>query len=132
MRGKEDHGRERQLRKDQTEAEALLWSQLRNRCLKSFKFRRQHRIGPYFADFVCIDHRLIVEVDGGQHVDRAGYDETRTRFLEAHGYRVLRFWNSDIAERMNEVLDEVLRALHTPHPASLREAVPLPAKRGEG
>jgi len=132
MRGKEDHGRERQLRKTQTEAEALLWSRLRDRHLENFKFRRQHRIGPYFADFVCAERRLIVELDGGQHVDRAGYDETRTRFLEAQGYRVLRFWNSDIAERMSEVLDEVLRVLHTPHPASLREAVPLPAKRGEG
>jgi very-short-patch-repair endonuclease len=130
MRAKEDHGRERQLRKDQTEAEALLWSWLRNRHLKNFKFRRQHRIGPYFADFVCVEHRLIVELDGGQHVDQAGYDEARTRFLGAQGYRVLRIWNSDIALRMNEVLDEVLRVLHTPHPAAAQPPSPREAGRG--
>jgi very-short-patch-repair endonuclease len=92
MRGKEDHARERQLRKDQTEAEALLWSRLRNRRLENFRFRRQHRIGFYFADFACSERRLIIELDGGQHVDRADYDEARTRFLEGQGYCVLRFW----------------------------------------
>jgi very-short-patch-repair endonuclease len=131
MRGKEDHGRERQLRKDQTEAEALLWSRLRNRRLENFKFRRQHRIGSYFADFVCSEHRLIIELDGGQHVDQARYDEARTRFLEAQGYRVLRFWNSDLSLCMDEVLDEVLRVLHTPHPAAAQPPSPRSGARVE-
>ena len=130
MRGKEDHSRERQLRKDQTGAEAMLWERLRNRRLQNFKFRRQQRIGPYFADFVCAELQLIIELDGGQHVDQAGYDRARTRFLEAQGYRVLRFWNSDVAERMNEVLDEVLRVLHTPHPAASQPPSPREAGRG--
>jgi hypothetical protein len=73
-----------------------------------------------------------VALDGGQHLQQAGHDAMRTAYLERRGYRVLRFWNDDALARTDEVLDAVLAALHTPHPASLREAVPLPAPRGEG
>lgn len=132
MRGKQDHSRERSLRRDQTEAEGLLWMQLRGRRLQGFKFRRQHRIGPYIADFVCPEGWLVIELDGSQHLAATDYDAARSRFLEERGYRVVRFWNSDVALRMTELLDTVLRVLRTPHPASLREAVPLPAARGEG
>lgn len=132
MRGKQDHSRERSLRRDQTEAERLLWMQLRDRRLQGFKFRRQHRIGPYIADFVCPEGWLVIELDGSQHLAATDYDAARSRFLEERGYRVVRFWNSDVALRMTELLDTVLRVLRTPHPASLREAVPLPAARGEG
>ncbi len=132
MRGKQDHSRERSLRRDQTEAERMLWEKLRDRRLSGFKFRRQHRIGPYFADFVCTEARLVVELDGSQHLDALEYDASRTRFLNDEGYRVFRIWNHDVLLRLTEVLDEILRLLRTPHPASLREAVPLPAARGEG
>jgi lysyl-tRNA synthetase class 2 len=132
MRGKQDHSRERALRHNQTEAERRLWESLRNRRLGGHRFRRQHRIGPYYADFACTEAALIVELDGGQHLQQAGHDAMRTAYLERRGYRVLRFWNDDALARTDEVLDAVLAALHTPHPASLREAVPLPAPRGEG
>jgi very-short-patch-repair endonuclease len=132
MRGKQDHSRERALRRDQTEAGRRLWEYLRARRLQGYKFRRQHRIGAYFGDFVCVERGVFVELDGSQHLDSVAYDVARTTFLLSQGYRVLRFWNSDVAERMTLVLDEILRALRTPHPGSLREPVPLPAARGEG
>lgn len=128
MRGKQDHSRERSLRAHQTEAERLLWERLRARRAHGLKFRRQHRIGAYFADFFCAEARLVVEVDGGQHVDRRDYDEARTGFIESQGYRVLRVWNDDVLARMAGVLDEIFRLSRTPHPASLHEAVLSPLR----
>ncbi|HVI57536.1 MAG TPA: endonuclease domain-containing protein [Luteimonas sp.] len=124
MRGKQDHTRERQLRRDQTEAERMLWERLRDRRLAGFKFRRQHRIGPYYADFVCADARLIVELDGSQHLDQADSDSARTRFLESLDYRVLRFWNDEAMVRTEDVLDAILLALRTPHPAASQPPSP--------
>jgi lysyl-tRNA synthetase class 2 len=132
MRGKQDHSRERALRHDQTDAERHLWQALRNRRLGGFRFRRQHRIGPYYADFACTEASLVVELDGSQHLQQHEHDALRTACLQQRGYRVLRFWNDDARLRTDEVLDAILGALRTPHPASLREAVPLPAPRGEG
>jgi lysyl-tRNA synthetase class 2 len=132
MRGKQDHSRERELRRNRTEAERHLWESLRNRRLAGFRFRRQHRVGPYYADFSCIESLLIVELDGSQHLQHAGHDAVRTAYLGRQGYRVLRFWNDDALVRTSEVLDAILAALRTPHPAALRAAVPLPAPRGEG
>lgn len=79
MRGKQDHSRERSLRLDQTEAERMLWARLRSRRLQGFKFRRQHRIGPYIADFVCPECRLVIELDGSQHLDAVEHDAARSR-----------------------------------------------------
>ncbi len=132
MRGKQDHSRERQLRRDQTEAERHLWESLRNRRLGGFRFRRQHLIGPYYADFACAEARLVVELDGSQHLLQSGHDALRNTYLERNGYRVLRFWNDDALARTGEVLEAILAVLRTPHPGSLREPVPLPAPRGEG
>jgi len=116
MRGKHDHTRERTLRREQTESERALWERLRDRRLAGFKFRRQHRIGPYFVDFVCAEVRLVIEVDGSQHLDQIEYDTVRSQFLQAQGYRVVRFWNDEVLVRMDDVLDEIVRALRTPHP----------------
>ncbi len=132
MRGEQDHSRGTIAQARSTEAARARWMPLRNRGLQGFKFRRQHRIGPYFVDFVCPECLLAIELDGSQHLNALEYDQARSRYLEARGYRMLRFWNSDVAQRMTAVLDEVLRALRTPHPGSLREPVPLPAARGEG
>jgi very-short-patch-repair endonuclease len=132
VRGKQDHSRERLLRQSQTEAEAKLWSHLRDRRLLGCKFRRQHRIGVYYVDFICPQARLVIELDGSQHVENAAYDARRSAYLGKCGYRVLRFWNDDALLRRKDVLDAIADALRTPHPASLREAVPLPAARGEG
>lgn len=114
-----DHARA--LRHDQTDAERTLWSRLRNRGLLGRKFRRQHEIGPYVADFVCTDAWLVVELDGGQHLDQIGYDARRTRWLEQEGYRVLRFWNDDILKNLDGVLEQIVRVLldTAPHPNPL-------------
>jgi very-short-patch-repair endonuclease len=110
----------RKLRKEQTDAERRLWWQLRNRQLEGWKFRRQCPIGDYIADFVCIDARLIVELDGGQHSEQRQYDENRTRDLEKAGFVVLRFWNNDVLTNSEGVIEEILRMLHptdnTPSP----------------
>ena len=124
MRGKQDHSRERTLRREQTESERILWTRLRDRRLLGFKFRRQHRIGPYFADFVCAERHLVIEVDGSQHLDQIEYDAARMRYLKSQGYRVLRFWNDEVLLRMDDVLDEILRALRTPHPPAAQAPSP--------
>jgi very-short-patch-repair endonuclease len=100
----------RNLRSAQTDAEALLWRHLRNRQLGGQKFVRQDPIGPYICDLVCREKRLIVEADGGQHADSAA-DATRDQWLTAHGYRVLRFWNNDILENIDGVLETIAAAL---------------------
>jgi very-short-patch-repair endonuclease len=111
-----------------TDAERRLWSALRSRRLHQFKFRRQYPIGPYIVDFACIEHRLIVEADGGQHCENAD-DARRTAWLEAQGWRVLRFWNNDILANVDGVQVAILRALDddeprrprpSPHPPTLR------------
>jgi len=106
----------RQLRKQQTVAERKLWWLLRSRALYSFKFYRQYAIGPYFADFCCRTYKLIIELDGGQHADNKDYDDERTRFLEAAGYKVIRFWNNELICQEDAVLQAILNAL-SPSPA---------------
>ena len=105
--------RARSLRRSNTEAEARLWRALRSQ-LAGAKFRRQVPIGPYFADFASHAAQLIIEVDGSQHVDNMK-DEARTAFLNAEGYRVLRFWNNQVLGE----LDLVLAAIHAALPSPL-------------
>jgi very-short-patch-repair endonuclease len=112
----------RRLRRDQTDAERVLWFRLRDRRLNGLKFKRQVPIDKYIADFCCAEARLIVELDGGQHATR---DETnRTVILESMGYLVLRFWNNDVLSNTDGVLEEILsainhRAQEPPHPDPL-------------
>ena len=103
----------RHLRQNMTDAEASLWHHLRNRALMGCKFRRQHPVGPYIVDFACIERKLVVELDGGQHVDDPK-EAARTRWIEAGGYRVLRFWNNDALVRQQVVLAVILEALDVP------------------
>ena len=114
MRGKQDRSRERELRRNQTEAERILWRQLRGRRLLGARFRRQHRVGPYFADFACPELWLVVELDGSQHLEQVAYDSTRSNYLAAVGYRVLRFWNDDVIARTEEVLDAIASCVKAP------------------
>jgi primosomal protein N' (replication factor Y) len=107
----------RRLRNTMTDAERRLWSALRARRLRGYKFRRQHPIGPYIADFACIQHRLIVEVDGGQHADNIR-DERRTAQLESEGWHVLRVWNNDVLANPEGVALVILRALETGSPSA--------------
>ncbi|MEY2884774.1 MAG: hypothetical protein RL490_2498 [Pseudomonadota bacterium] len=117
--------RARTMRKQPTEAERQLWAMLRDRRFGAFKFRRQVPIGPFIADFLCYDARLIVEADGGQHCESAT-DTRRTAWLEQQGFRVLRFWNHEILTQRREVLDRLYAALHSPSPRSPAASRPLP------
>jgi very-short-patch-repair endonuclease len=125
----------RALRKQQTDAEKLLWSRLRNRQLEGCKFmkyihvfhpagqpsaaqicsrqicRRQQPIGPYIADFLSLEPKLIIELDGGQHAEQQEPDNQRTRYLQALGYRVLRFWNHEVLNDLDAVLEAIRIAI---------------------
>lgn len=101
----------RRLRANQTDAETKLWHRIRNRQISGFKFVRQEPIGRYICDFVCREQCLVVEVDGGQHLE-SKRDEVRDRYLAEQGYRVMRFWNNDVLSNIDGVLlvlDEALR-----------------------
>ena len=104
-----DHAK--RMRSAPTDAEALLWRHIRGKRFSGFKFRRQQPIGPYIVDFVCLDRKLVIEADGGQHGDAIAYDTVRTAWLEAQGFRVLRFWNNDVLLQPEAVLDTILSAL---------------------
>jgi len=101
----------RRLRTHPTETERLLWRHLRLRQLGGYKFRRQQPVGQYIVDFICLEKRLIVEVDGGQHAEQAESDSQRTRWLEAEGFRVLRFWNTEVLRDTTAVKETIRAAL---------------------
>lgn len=101
----------RNLRVNQTDAEMRIWSHLRNRGLGGARFRRQITIDPYIVDFICTDRKLIIEIDGGQHAEQVEADAERTEFLKLRGYRVLRFWNNEVLENTEGVLEVILAEL---------------------
>lgn len=103
---------QRRLRRDSTDAEMRIWLALRDRRLAGFKFVRQLTIGPYIADFVCRDRKLIVELDGGQHSENRR-DAIRDAFLAREGYKVLRFWNNDVITNRDGVLQTILAELES-------------------
>ncbi len=109
MRGpdRKSNGRTRRLRRNATDAEMKLWFAVRDRRLAGHKFVRQESIGPYIADLVCRDCKLAIEIDGGQHAENPR-DQVRDAYLVSEGYRVLRFWNSDVLTNMNGVLETIL------------------------
>jgi very-short-patch-repair endonuclease len=122
----------RRLRSQMTNAERKLWFALRGRRFKSHKFRRQVPLGPYVADFLCFESRLVVEVDGGQHAE-SGRDAERNLWLAENDFRLVRFWNNDVLSNLEGVLTVLAAELgNTPHPTSrLRSMSPSPAG-GEG
>ncbi len=103
----------RELRRNETEAEQIIWSWLRNKQLNGVKFRRQQPMGDYIVDFISFDRNLIIEIDGGQHNDNhnADKDALRTKWLESHGFRVMRFWNNAVKENPEGVFDTLTLAL---------------------
>ena len=113
------------LRTRQTDAEQRLWYHLRAHRFMDLKFRRQKPIGRYIVDFVCHESWLIVEVDGGQHQENVTYDRARDLWLQEHGYTVLRFWNHEVMQQIEEVLESIRQAVQrtlspVPSPASGR------------
>ena len=103
--------RARELRKTSTDAERVLWSQLREKQLGGKRFRRQRPIGKYIVDFVCLENHLIVELDGGQHQESNAYDTARTFELNSLGFSVIRFWNNEVLGEMDGVKEAIVRAL---------------------
>jgi very-short-patch-repair endonuclease len=99
------------LRRNATDAEQRLWALLRSRRFLGYKFRRQHLIPPYIVDFCCVEKRLVVELDGGQHVQIVEHDARRTADLERRGFRVVRFWNDRLFTHKNDVQEAVLTVL---------------------
>jgi very-short-patch-repair endonuclease len=124
----QDHARE--LRRYPTEAEAFLWRQLRGRTFKGLKFRRQLTMGNYIVDFVCLDKRLIIELDGSQHnaEPQRQYDGVRDQWLRSQGFRILRFWNNEIFDEWEAIAEALWKAAQEdPSPPT-----PLPqGERGE-
>ncbi|WP_411834658.1 endonuclease domain-containing protein [Pseudoxanthomonas mexicana] len=119
---------QRQLRNNATDAERRLWRELRGRQLEGCKFRRQHPFGDYILDFACLERKVVVELDGGQHADNAAHDAIRSRALEKAGFTILRFWNNEVFGNIEGVVEVILNALArqaTPSP-------PNPPLEGEG
>ncbi|MCF7965400.1 endonuclease domain-containing protein [Methylobacter sp. Wu8] len=118
----------RSLRRNQTDAEQVMWGRLRNRQMLGCKFRRQQVIGSYIADFLCMEPKIIIELDGSQHWEQQEYDEQRSRYLQSVGYRVLRFWNNEVLQETEAVLEAIRLAVIdlSPHPS------PLPEGEGVG
>ena len=114
----------RSLRATMTDAERNLWHSIRKNQL-GVRFRRQHPIEKFTVDFACLDQKVVLEIDGGQHANESVRDESRTRILEAHGFKVLRFWNNEVLQNLEGVLQMITQELAShPHPG-------LPPQRGK-
>ena len=130
--GTEALARVRAMRRVPTGAEAKLWKALRNRQLAGAKFRRQVWIDHYIVDFFCAEAGLVVELDGGQHADQVAHDEARTAHLASRGLVVVRFWNTDVEQGLEAVLNAIASHLPSPsHSAAPSGPLPLP-RTGEG
>ena len=121
--------RARELRSNMTPAEAALWQHLHRRQVNGHKFHRQATIGPFIVDFACLEMRLGIELDGGQHAGQVSYDLARSEWLESKGFRVLKFWNNRVLSEIDAVTGVILEALEQraepPHPN-------LPPQGGKG
>ncbi len=107
----------RELRRVETETEKILWESLRGKRLNGLKFRRQHPYEHYVLDFFCVEHQLVVELDGSVHdvLDQAAYDEERTSFLNEHGLRVIRFRNEEVKKNLSNVLQKIIEITTRPN-----------------
>ena len=114
----------RRLRREMTDAEHKLWQHLRGSRLEEYKFRRQHPVYPYIADFCCLERKLIVELDGSQHSECV--DAARTWFLESHGWKVMRFWDNEVLLQAEAVVEAIWNAMEN------RTLTPTPLPTGEG
>ncbi len=105
----------KKLRSNSTDTEKYLWKYLRGRQLEGFKFRRQHPIGKYIVDFINLERKIIIEVDGGQHLENKK-DELRDRWLEEQGYKVLRFWDNEVLTNIEGVMESIRKKIYSPSP----------------
>ncbi len=114
----------RKLRKEPTPAESKLWAYLRGNKLNGVNFRRQHAIGNYIPDFCSPKAKLIIELDGSQHLEQEEYDKERTKFLESQGYKVIRFWNNQVMNDIDGVIRAIIFALEKVNPGGEGEEYP--------
>jgi len=124
----------RKVRRESTEIEQWLWQELRGHRLGGHRFRRQHPVGPYVLDFYCPSARLCVEVDGSGHLDRAAHDDRRSEWLATRGIRVIRFWDHEVSNQREHVLQAIADAIDDRLRAALplrRFAAPPPPEEGE-
>jgi len=105
--------RARQLRRTATDVERLLWRRLRFWQVDGYKFRRQQPLANYIVDFVCLQKRLIIEVDGGQHAQEVNHDAERDAWLRAQGFTILRFWNNDVLKNIDGVMEMIVKSLQS-------------------
>ena len=132
--------RARRLRNQATDAERHLWRHLRHRQLAGYRFRRQVPVAGFIADFACLEAKIVVELDGGQHAQNVAYDESRDRSIQAQGFRVLRFWDNQVFQETPAVLEQIMGALEarSPLPGPPPQAgegtkrIDPPAHAGEG
>lgn len=110
--------RARSLRSGMTDVERLLWRAIRGKQIQAHRFRRQHPIGPYIVDFACIEQKLVVELDGGQHQKQNPQDEQRTACLQSQGWQILRFWNNEVLNNLDGVLSTIVEHLNHAPPSS--------------
>jgi adenine-specific DNA-methyltransferase len=101
----------REMRGQMPDAEALLWQLLRSRRLAGMKFRQQHPVGRYILDFYCVEKKIGIELDGGQHTEAVAYDQRREDWLRAQGIQVLRFWNNQMLAETEAVMEAIYRAV---------------------
>ena len=123
-----NRSRAKEMRRKPVAAEKLFWNEVRDRKLAGHKFRRQYLIGRYIVDFVCVEKKLIVELDGAPHATRGEYDRDRDEFLESQGYRVMRFRNEAFADDIALVMITIRNVLDTPSP---QPSPPLRGGEGE-
>ena len=107
----------KQLRTNQTDAERRLWYHLRAHRFMGLKFKRQKPLGPYIVDFICMERRIIIELDGGQHAEQLPYDQHRDAWLTKQGYTVLRFWNNEVMQELEAVLEKIRMVALSPAPS---------------
>lgn len=109
--------RARSLRSNMTDVERKLWMALKGKQIAGYRFRRQHAIGVYIADFACVERKLVIELDGGQHQNQEAYDKDRSRYLNQQGWQVVRFWNNEVLENLDGVLEVIMEKLGSAPPS---------------
>ena len=110
----------RSLRRNMTDVERMLWAKIRSGQLQGFRFRRQHPIGNYIVDFICLELKLVIELDGSQHMDQQQYDMKRSQWLQNNGFKIVRFWNSDVLENFDGVMQTIQMHLPPSQPSPLK------------
>jgi very-short-patch-repair endonuclease len=130
MGAREQVKRARELRKTPTDAERKLWHYIRDKQIEGFRFRRQRPIGNYIVDFICLEAKLVVELDGGQHAEQQQYDAKRTDYLVAEGLLVWRYWNNEVMQNIEDVLEDI-RAKLTQRTSQRTPSQPSPQEGKE-